>query len=236
MHKDLRSGKLALGPLLVAAVVALILVAAALTPNPRALAATDAAAATKKPTPTPKPTAVPKPTPTPVVKASTAITGSVLCRGTMAASTDTADLPVGDMYLEMALFTGSPANLPTAKKSVAITGLFLLAINGKCSSGLFSESDTPPCAQEGEFYGSITLGANGGPNPMALSFVANPSTSLTDDPLEGCLGSFQVLPYSKNTQAYFVSTGPITQDPAPGASACGAIGTSMVVGCQEINE
>ena len=224
MNKDLRSGKLALGPLLVSAIVALILVAGASTQNRRALAATEEAAATKKPTPTP------------AITASTSIAGSVLCRGTIANTQDSADLPNADIYMELALFKGSPATLPTAKKPVAISGLSLLAINAACTSisGALT-GDGPPCAQGGEFYGSITLGANGGPNPMTLTFVPLPASSSTDDVLQGCQASFHVLPYSKSTQAFFVSTGPLIQDPAPGAVACGAIGTSIVVSCQEIN-
>jgi len=138
------------------------------------------------------------------------------------------------MYMELALFKGSPATLPTAKKPVAITGLSLMAINASCSSGGLT-GDGPPCAQEGEFYGSITLGTNGGPNPMTLTFVPFPASSDSDDVLDGCQASFQVLPYSKGTQAFFVSTGPLTQDPASSADKCGAIGTSIVVSCQEIN-
>jgi len=221
VNKDLRSGKLAPGPLLLAAIVALILVAGASTQNRRALAATEEAAATRKPTPTP------------AVNLTTSVTGSVLCRGTIANTGDSADLPNGDMYMELALFKGSPATFPTAKKPVAITGLSLIAINASCSSSISGNS--PPCSQEGEFYGSITLGTNGGPNPMTLTFVPLPASSSTVDVLQGCLASFQVLPYSKSTQSYFVSTGPLIQDPAPGAVSCGAKGTSIVVSCQEIN-
>ncbi len=131
----------------------------------------------------------------------------------------------------MAFFKGSPSTAPAAKKPVALTGLVLTAINGAC----FGSGGTAPCAQYGEFYGSITLGTGGGPNPMTMSFVPNDPSLPSDDVLDGCQASFQVLPYSKGTQAYFVSTGPLTQDPAPSADACGAIGTSIVVSCQEIN-
>ncbi len=132
------------------------------------------------------------------------------------------------MYMEMAFFSGSPATLPTAKKPVAITGLYLMAINASCSDGGL-EGDGPPCAQEGEFYGSITLGTSGGANPMTLTW------NQSDDVLDGCRASFQVLPYSKNTQAYFVSTGPLIQDPTSSADQCVPAGTSIVVSCQEIN-
>jgi hypothetical protein len=238
VNKDLRSGKLALGPLLVAAIVAVILVAGAATQDRRAQATTDqpAQAATKKPTPTPKPKPTPKPTPTPAVNLTTSVTGSVLCRGTIANTQDSADLPNADIYMEFALFKGSPGTLPTAKKPVAITGLSLMAINAACTSlnGALTGFG-PPCAQEGEFYGSITLGAGGGPNPMTLTFVPLPAASDDDDVLQGCQASFQVLPYSKSTQAFFVSTGALSQDLAPGAVSCVPIGTSIVVSCQEIN-
>jgi hypothetical protein len=102
-----------------------------------------------------------------------------------------------------------------------------MAINASCPSGFTGEG--PPCAHQGEFYGSITLSTNGGPDPMTLTF------NQSGDVLNGCQASFQVLPYSKSTQAYFVSTAPISQDPAPSAATCGAIDTSIVVACQEIN-
>jgi len=228
VNKDLRTAKLAPGPLLVGAIVALIAVVGASAQDRRALATTDqpAAAGTKNPTPTPKPT------PTPTVTFSSSITGPALCRGTIAATTDSNDLPAADMYAELAFFKGSPATLPTAKKPVALTGISLMAINAGCPAA------TPaPCAQYAEFYGSIGVGATAtSPGLMSLSFVTNDPSLPSDDPLDGCRASFQVLPYSKSTQAYFVSTGPLTQDPAPTADACGAIGTSIVVSCQEINE
>lgn len=225
MNKDLRSRKLAPGPVLLAAIVGLILVAGASTQNRRALAASAEQKATPKPTATPK------------VVAGTSITGSVLCRGTIGTTSDSEDLPSADMYMEMALFQGSPATLPTAKKPVALTGLALLAINSTC----FGSGAAPPCAQEGEFYGNIALGTGGGPNPMTLTFIPFPTDPKLNpngnvDVLDGCQASFQVLPYSKNKQAYFVSSGALTQDLAIGADSCGAIGTSIVVSCQEINE
>jgi hypothetical protein len=169
---------------------------------------------------------------TPTIKVTINVNASAQCYGTVGSTTDAADLPNGDINLDMGFLTGKPASTPRAGHTINVSGVFGLEINQKCTGlQLLSTQPTNPCTQAGQFSG--TIDSNG---IMVLSFSDAPSGFfLGPDVLDNCQMTFKILPYGKGTSANFIPIAPIQQ--AGGASGnCAPANTSLVLGCTAHNE
>lgn len=211
--------KLAFGPLLIASIAAAAIISGASLKRARAAAVPQASA---------------------TVKPAVAFTTSSLCHGSIALTQDSTDLPNGNLNMGVVFFTGTPTTVPKAGKPNQVTGLFLIHENASCQNST-QTSPQNPCDQGGFFTGSVALGATKAapnlPNVMTLAFTDSTAPfQVAHDPLDGCQATFSVVPMVKNTQAYFVSSGPIAQNLASGSPHCPAVGTSLAVGCQAIKE
>jgi len=215
VNQKIFAGRTAFAPLLMSAIMATILIVAA--GSPEATAVPKAAAAS------------------PTIKPSIVTIASAQCHGTIANTQDGTDVPNGDVDWNFGFLSGTPAaKFPTKKGATnAVSGVFTLEIANKCQ-GLNATSVAAPCAQGGQFTGTIaappTTSANS-PGTMSISFSDFTGAFAAEgkDVLDGCMATFAVLPFGANASANLITTGAL-------AGSCAASGTSIVLGCLAHNE
>jgi len=159
------------------------------------------------------------------VTTATPLLGSMLCFGSLTNSTDTTDLPDGDLtvlgaYLQRIKTDIAP--FPSVPATVTITlGWYVDATCTTLSAnGQKATAATDPCVQASYATGSYIPAAKGTfpntsqPNILTANFVEVGQSSPNSqpgvphsDPFGGCTATFQVLPYAKGTASNMTFTG-----------------------------
>ena len=212
--KKILKRRAAFAPLLMSAIMVTILIVVAgspeATPVPRAAAAA------------------------PTIKPSVNVIASVQCQGTIANTTDSTDLPNGNVDWGFGFLLGSPAaKFPArGKPAQKVNGVFGLEIDGSCQ-GLNTTQAQVPCAQGGQFAGTIAAPpatSPTSPGTMTISFsdLTGVFAAEGKDVLDGCTATFQVLPFAQNLSANLITSAAL-------GGTCKAAGTSLVLECLSHN-